>query len=75
LFHPLHGGPDGTAPRTVGLAGVRTAVLALPEVRSVAQLALRSDPARQLIDDAGQVTGVRLLAGELADPRILLSVV
>lgn len=70
FFHPLHGGPDGTAALTITLDAIRTTVLDLAEIEHVPSITLQGEPARLLRDDAGKVTGVRFEVQELADAQV-----
>lgn len=69
-LHPLHGGPDGTADRTVTLADLRTLVIGLAEVATIALLELHSDPGHEQLDPSGQVVSVLVRAHEMVDPRV-----
>jgi len=73
FFHPLHGGPDGTGAREITLSSLRTLAQNLPEVDTVVRLGLQSDPARQMQDELGQVTGVRIEARELVDVQVIVA--
>jgi hypothetical protein len=70
FFHPLHGGPDGTAARQVTVESLQTVVRELPEVESVIDIDLQSESSRVLRDESNHVIGVHFEAGELADVQV-----
>jgi hypothetical protein len=70
FFHPLHGGPDGTAARQITLESLQTVVRELPEVENVIGIDLQSESSRVLRDDLNHVIGVHFEAGELADVQV-----
>jgi hypothetical protein len=70
LFHPGRGGPDGSSTREVRIAEVRTRIGNLEEVESLEDLLVRADPRNLVLDEHGNVVGIRFLAGELADVRV-----
>jgi hypothetical protein len=70
FFHPLHGGPDGTAARQITVESLQTVVRELPEVESGISIDLQSESSRVLRDESNHVIGVRIEAGELADVQV-----
>lgn len=70
LFHPLHGGPDGSAARTISVNSIRTRVTNHPAITSVDVVTLHATPDRLQRDDEGNVTGVRIEEGKLVDVQV-----
>jgi hypothetical protein len=68
LFLP--GEPDGANAREVSVDAMRASVEGLAEIGKVLDIELESDPAHELRNAAGEVTGVRLREKELADVQI-----
>ena len=62
LFHPLHGGPDGTAARQITVEFLQTVVRELPEVETVINIDLQSDSSHVLRDELDHVIGIRIEA-------------
>jgi hypothetical protein len=71
LFHPLHdwSGEDGEG-GFVTLTRLRTRVGRLAEVKPPARVEVETDPAHELRDDAGELTGVLVDGGELVDLQV-----
>src|SRR6266545_5858458 len=72
LFHRLYGGPGGGDTWDTTTNAIKTAVLELPEIRTVASAVIEADPGR-LFDSSG-ATGVHFVAGELADLTVTVAV-
>ena len=69
LFSPLFSGPNGTVAADISIAAIRTELLARPEVGTVGANAIgvETDEGHLVRDQDGNVIGVRIHEGEMAD--------
>ncbi|HBL30335.1 MAG TPA: hypothetical protein DD490_26165 [Acidobacteria bacterium] len=72
LFHPLHGGPGGGSAWQVGASDVAAAVAGRSEIEVVGNVAIDADPGRLFTENGA--TGVRFVAGEMADVTVTVDV-
>ncbi|HEX2094584.1 MAG TPA: hypothetical protein VHG28_19420 [Longimicrobiaceae bacterium] len=74
VFHPFHGGPDGSALESVKAAVVSAAVRALPEVDDTRLVHVRfeAEPRRLLAPEDRDNQAVRIDPREIAGPELAL---
>lgn len=74
FVHPLHGGPDGAAERQISLDSIRSLVKGIFGVEGAIRVSLQSDPAHEIRNELGGVTGVFIRKRELADTQVQVEI-
>jgi hypothetical protein len=76
LLHPLHHGPGATTntPVTIALADIEAALQHVDGVVEVTELIIAADPGRLAMNQDGEVTGLKVNAGEIIDWQVDVTV-